>query len=121
MKGGLIAVERASGSRVGRPGGLGQVVVRPAVLVDEFVHVAVGPDEVDVLLVVEGGLIAVKRAASRTSNAGRADRVGRRRDVAGAVALQRYAALVSRGQRPAREFVKWNPVVDERSRRSASC
>ena len=56
---GLVAVDRASRSGRGRAGLLGEVVVAPGVGVDEFVDVVVGSDVVDVLLLVELGLVSV--------------------------------------------------------------
>jgi hypothetical protein len=44
---------------------IGQVVVLPRVDVNEFVDVIVGTKEVDMLLVVEGRLVAIDRRSCR--------------------------------------------------------
>ena len=64
VEGGLVAVDRASrcggGRRVRQ---LGEVVVSPCIGEEQLVDVVVGSQIVDVLLLIEGGFVAIHRAA----------------------------------------------------------
>src|SRR5712664_1118891 len=60
---GLISVDVTSGGGRGCGGELGEVVVVPLAVVEQLVDVIVGADEVDVLLVVERGLVSVDAPA----------------------------------------------------------
>ncbi len=59
---GLVAVDVTSGCGWGGGGEQGEIVVVPLTVVEQLVDVIVGADEVDVLLVVEGGLVSVEAA-----------------------------------------------------------
>src|SRR5260370_24497415 len=60
---GLVAVDVTSGCGRGGAGEQGEIVVVPLTVVEQLVDVIVGADEVDVLLVVDGGLVFVDAAA----------------------------------------------------------
>src|SRR5260370_1366808 len=60
---GLVSVDRACWSGRGCVGQLSEVVVLPCVGVVELVDVVVGAKVVDVLLLIEGGLVSVDRAS----------------------------------------------------------
>ena len=62
---GLVAVDGAAWSGGRCAGELGEVVVVPGVGVVELVDVVIGPDVVDVLLLIERGFVAIDRAARR--------------------------------------------------------
>src|SRR5579875_606685 len=113
----LIAVQRAPCGGIWRSRGRRQVGVRPVVRINQFADMAVAADIVDMLLAIEGSLVAVKGASWRRWYAERADRIRCRGDVAGVIVLQGDAAFVSGRQRGARQLVQRNPVVDQRLRR----
>ena len=76
VEGGLVAVRGRARDRRGCAGDGGEIIVRPRVGVIELVDVTVGVEEVDVLLIVEVGLVAVDgRAAGSCGRTGESGQI----------------------------------------------